>query len=105
VYSCILDSKYSKHYSLKNNHLPSCISKYIVNLGFKNDKYRKIDDLILIYPGEEVDSVQSNPLYAPRIFLLPSKPKYENFLIDYIEELIAKNIPSYAIKRKDFFYN
>lgn len=105
LYSALLDSKYSKHYSLKYNHLPSCISKYIVNLGFENERYRKIDDLMLIYPGEEIDSIQSNPLFAPRIILIPSKPKFEIFLKEYIGELIEKTIPSYAIKRKDYIMN
>ncbi|PKP19510.1 MAG: hypothetical protein CVU04_05835 [Bacteroidetes bacterium HGW-Bacteroidetes-20] len=105
LYSALLDSKYSKHYTLKFNHLPSCIYKYIVNLGIENERYKKIDDLILIYPGEEVDSIQSNPMFAPRIILMPSKPKFENFLKEYIGELIERTLPTYVIKRIENIIN
>ena len=100
-YSIILDSKYSRYFTLKNNHLPCCISKYVINTGFKNDRYKKIDDLVLIYPGEEKESIQSNPNYAPRILLLPSKPKYEVNLKEYIYDLIEKNLPPSLFKHEN----
>ncbi len=93
IYSILLDSKYSKYYTLKGKHLPECIYKYIVNTGIKNEKYKKIDDLILIYPGSAKESIVDNPDYSPRLLLLPSKPKHEKFLKDYINQIVEQIIP------------
>lgn len=99
MYSIILDSKYSKYYTLKGKHLPDCMYKYIINTGIRNDRYKKIDDLILIYPGKEEESILSNPDYSPRILLLPSKPKFENSLKDYINQIVEKQLPAFLYKR------
>jgi len=99
IYSIILDSKYSKYYTLKGKHLPDCMYKYIINTGIRDDRYKKIDDLILIYPGIEEESILSNPDYSPRILLLPSKPKFENSLKNYINQIIEKKLPAFLYKR------
>ena len=73
--------------------------KYIINTGIRDDRYKKIDDLILIYPGIEEESILSNPDYSPRILLLPSKPKFENSLKNYINQIIEKKLPAFLYKR------
>lgn len=98
-YSIILDSKYSKYYTLKGRHLPDCMYKYIINTGIRNDRYKKVDDLILIYPGKEEEYIISNPDYSPRILLLPSKPKFENSLKEYINQIIEQHLPALLYKR------
>lgn len=71
--------------------------KYIINTGIKDERYKKIDDLILIYPGTLKESILSNPNYSPRILLIPSKPKYERFLKDYLNQIIENQIPAFCI--------
>jgi hypothetical protein len=77
--------------------LPECIFKYIINTGIINDRYRKVDDLVLLFPGDSEEVVLSNPNYSPKIILIPSKPGQENYLKSYILSLIKTFLPQSLI--------
>ena len=91
----ILDSKYTKYYTLKGKHLPGCIFKYILNVGIRHNRYRKPESLVLLYPGDYAEDYIRHENYSPQIILLPSKPKYEGFLDDYMKSIIKKDVPAY----------
>jgi len=82
----ILDSKYSSEKPLKNRHLNDCIKKYILDLGVSKSNSVKVDDLILLYPGENKQIIYGNSYFKPQISILPSKTN-----LDYLKKFI-KNI-------------
>jgi hypothetical protein len=95
IYLIIIDSKYSKFETVKGIYLHDCIEKYILNTGIINEKYKKTDGFILLYPGEIEEIIAGNLNYSPHIKILPSKPKFEKVLTSYINEIIEKVLPSH----------
>jgi hypothetical protein len=74
--------------------------KYVLNTGIRNDKYKKVDYLVLLYPGELEESMIENENYAPQVKILPSKPKFERHLEDFIDTIIEKELPSTLYKKR-----
>lgn len=87
VYFFILDSKYSSENTVKTNHLNKCIKDYILDIGISNSKSTKVEELILIYPGENEDIIYGNDNFKPKISILPSKVKRKN-LSKFIERIL-----------------
>ncbi|PAC29684.1 hypothetical protein [Flectobacillus sp. BAB-3569] len=96
----ILDAKYSKLETVRSRYLPDCIFKYILNTGFKDEKYRKIDYLILLYSGETYELTVENNEFSPQVFIIPSKPRFEYFLEAQLNTIIEKEIPNSFYKKK-----
>lgn len=69
----VLDSKYSKETTVLYRHLPSCINKYILDMGITDDPNKKVDLLIMLYPGEQDQIVYGNSVFRPQIGILASK--------------------------------
>lgn len=95
----IFDAKYTTTKTLEGQHLNRTIKKYIVNTGLKNDPYRKIDFLGILYPGYKTDSKIKKGFY-PEIWIISSKPKAEVELRNRLEEILLENIPSLYFKNK-----
>ena len=90
----ILDAKYTKLHTLEKKHLPSCIYKYILNTGIKDQYYRKADVLALIYPGKESKSIIQSKIYTPQIFLIASNPELNDLKL-----LLRKNLAQVLDKK------
>lgn len=86
----VLDSKYSSENTVKNNHLSKCIKKYILDIGITESSSTKIEELILVYPGENEELIYGNDIFKPKISILPSKVKNNN-LNEFIERIISNN--------------
>ena len=88
---CILDAKYSKINTVKNQHMTSCIKKYIIDIGIKNRPYQKPDYLILLHPDSEDQEVGLiyNKDYHPQIQTIISKPGYTTSMKSIINEFIS----------------
>lgn len=89
---CVLDSKYSKKRSITENHLPSCIGKYILDIGLRNNPYRKPDFLVILYPdssSQGIDLIYSSS-HFPKIKAIVSKPNHRtslrNLLVSFLKE-------------------
>lgn len=82
----ILDSKYSFKSTVENNHLASCINKYILDMGSKVSSTQKAEELVLIYPGEIEKTVFGSDIFKPKISILPSKANKNN-LQNFVERL------------------
>lgn len=95
IYLIIIDSKYSKFETVKGIYLHECIEKYILNTGFINERYKKADGFILLYPGEIEEIITGDLNYSPHIKILPSKPKFEEVLSRYINEIVEKVLPTH----------
>lgn len=95
IYLIILDSKYSKFETVKSKYLHECVEKYILNTGFINERYKKTDGFILLYPGEIEEVITGDLNYSPHIKILPSKPKFEEVLSRYINEIVEKVLPTH----------
>ncbi|WP_196892973.1 hypothetical protein [Aureivirga marina] len=74
----ILDSKYSTEPRIKSSHLPECINKYILDIGITDSPSKKIEELILIYPGENEKTIYGNDFFKPKIGIIPSKVGLNN---------------------------
>ena len=83
----ILDSKYSSENTVKTHHLNKCIKDYILDIGINNLVSTKVEELILIYPGENEGIVYGNDIFKPKISILPSKVKFNN-IKEFIERII-----------------
>lgn len=90
----IIDSKYTKFNTLRNNHLPDCVYKYLLNTGIRNERYKKPEYLVLLYPGDEEEYMIRNEKFSPQVIMIPSKPKSENYLNEFINEIIEKELPA-----------
>lgn len=88
--------KYQVH-SLLSKHLPDCIVKYIIDTGIRGYRYRKADYLVILYPEDEREVRVNSPEYSPQILSLPSKPKSEIYLNDFIKQLVKDQIPTYLL--------
>jgi hypothetical protein len=86
IYFYILDSKYSSENTVKNKHLLKCIKAYILDIGITNLISTKVEELILIYPGDNEEIFFGNNIFKPKISILPSKVKNNN-LKEFIERL------------------
>lgn len=87
VYYYILDSKYSSEKTVKDMHLLKCIKTYILDIGISNLNSTKVEELILIYPGENEELIFGNNIFKPKISILPSKVKNNN-LKEFIERTL-----------------
>lgn len=85
----ILDSKYSSESTVKNNHLSKCIKNYILDIGITESVSVKVEELILIYPGENEELIYGSEVFKPKISIMPSKVKKEN-LKNFIEAIVLK---------------
>lgn len=83
----ILDSKYSFEKTVKSEHLNNCIKKYILDIGINDLTSTKVEELILIYPGENEEIIFGNDIFKPKISILPSKVKNNN-LNEFIERIL-----------------
>lgn len=95
----VLDAKYSKKYTVRCNHLPYLINKYILGTGIANNPNKKINSLSLIFPGESGENVVQSDYFEPTINLISSRPKSEKELKDYIEFILRNNLPIELTKR------
>lgn len=87
VYYHILDSKYSSEKTVKDKHLLKCIKAYILDIGINDLTSTKVEELILIYPGENEEIIFGNNIFKPQISILPSKVKKNN-LKEFIERIL-----------------
>ncbi|GGM94244.1 hypothetical protein GCM10010967_29310 [Dyadobacter beijingensis] len=90
----ILDSKYSRYQVVKYKYLNDAIFKYILNTGFRNNRYKKVDGLVLIFPGEHDEVVVLGQNYSPQIRLISSKPKFDSGLRNFIASILDGVLPS-----------
>jgi len=88
----ILDSKYSSETTIKNRHLSKCVDDYILDIGISNSPITKVEELLLIYPGENEEIIYGNHTFKPQISIIPSKTKKDNLKL-FIERIIPKNNP------------
>lgn len=95
----ILDSKYSKKEIIEQHYLSKCILKYINKTAIHNEKYRKIDALVLLYPGNESNKIIDDEFHKPIISILCSKPNYNNDLKIFIEKIIKEKLPTTLYKQ------
>lgn len=86
----ILDSKYSSENTVKDRHLLKCIKAYILDIGISTLRSTKVEELILIYPGENEEIIFGNDMFKPKISILPSKVKNNN-LKEFVERTLFKN--------------
>ncbi|WP_233890494.1 hypothetical protein, partial [Tenacibaculum piscium] len=84
----ILDAKYSSYNRIKNNHLNKCIEKYVLDIGITDNVSSKVDELILLYPGEKKQTLYGNSIFKPMISIIPSKVHLDN-LKNFIEKITA----------------
>ncbi|WP_031528162.1 hypothetical protein [Dyadobacter crusticola] len=92
--SYVMDSKYSRYQTVKYKYLPDSIFKYILNTGFTNDRYRKVDGLVLIFPGEQDELIVYGQNYSPQIRLISSKPKFNEGLRSLISDIVDHVFPA-----------
>jgi hypothetical protein len=83
----ILDSKYSSENTVSSSHLNKCIKKYILDIGIINSSTTKVQELILIYPGEREKIFFGNDIFKPKVSILPSKIGKSN-LEDFIKRML-----------------
>lgn len=89
----ILDAKYSKYEIVRSHYLNKCIYKYMLNTGVRNNAYKKIDSLALLYPlGKSCNYLESE-FYKPTLDLIVSKPKSETRLNEYLDEIMNEYLP------------
>ena len=86
----ILDSKYSSENTVKDRHMLKCIKAYILDIGISDLPSTKVEELILIYPGENEEIIFGNDIFKPKISILPSKVKNKN-LNEFIERILLNN--------------
>ncbi|GAQ50212.1 hypothetical protein FPK15_contig00163-0001 [Flavobacterium psychrophilum] len=86
----ILDSKYSSENTVKDRHMLKCIKAYILDIGISDLPSTKVEELILIYPGENEEIIFGNDIFKPKISILPSKVKNRN-LNEFIERILLNN--------------
>lgn len=87
IWFYILDSKYSSENTVKDRHLLKCIKGYILDIGISDLSSTKIEELILIYPGENEQIIFGNDIFKPKISIIPSKVKSNN-LNDFIDRIL-----------------
>lgn len=81
----ILDSKYSSLRTVKKFYLSNCQKKYILDIGVFGEPYKKIDGLVLLYPGKYgTEYVVGSKFYKPRISIIESFP---NNCVDLRQEI------------------
>lgn len=88
TYFYILDSKYSSENTVKDRHMLKCIKAYILDIGISNLYSTKVEELILVYPGENEEIIFGNDIFKPKISIMPSKVKHSN-LQDFINRIIV----------------
>ena len=86
----ILDSKYSSENTVKDRHMLKCIKAYVLDIGISDLSSTKVEELILIYPGENEEIIFGNDIFKPKISILPSKVKNNN-LKEFIERILFNN--------------
>ncbi|GAW90834.1 hypothetical protein FPS14_contig00156-0001 [Flavobacterium psychrophilum] len=67
-----------------------CIKAYILDIGISDLPSTKVEELILIYPGENEEIIFGNDIFKPKISILPSKVKNRN-LNEFIERILLNN--------------
>jgi len=86
----ILDSKYSSENTVKEKHMLKCIKAYILDIGISELTSSKVEELILIYPGENEEIIFGDNIFKPKISIMPSKVKNNN-LKEFIERTLFNN--------------
>lgn len=86
----ILDSKYSTKHRVRSTHLTDCINKYILDIGITQNYKNKVEELLLIYPGESEEVIYGNEKFKPKISIIPSKVRTDN-LKKFIERTIFES--------------
>ncbi len=73
----ILDAKYTKINTLENIHKPTCIKKYLIDVGIKGMPYQKANNLVLLHPDstDKEKNLIHNTEYYPQILSMVCKPK------------------------------
>lgn len=74
----VLDSKYSNEKTVRNQHLIKCIKNYILDIGISSSPNLKIDELLLIYPGDNEETMYGSEVFNPKISIIPSKVESKN---------------------------
>lgn len=87
IHFFILDSKYSSESTVRSSHLNETIKKYILDIGISENPNLKIEELILIYPGENEEIIFGDDIFKPKISILPSKVNKRN-LKDFIDRVV-----------------
>ncbi|MFD2556296.1 hypothetical protein [Sphingobacterium tabacisoli] len=82
----ILDSKYSSYSTVKGNHSLKCIKSYILDTAVSVNPTRKVEELVLLYPGENESILYGDNIFKPKISIMPSKVKTTN-LSEFIDRL------------------
>ncbi|MFD1769823.1 hypothetical protein [Sphingobacterium suaedae] len=88
----ILDAKYSKFQTVKNNYLPDLIGKYILNTGINGYVSMKVTSLSLIIPNEYGQKIIESDYFEPTIAIIASKPNFEDELRYFINNLLEKDL-------------
>ncbi|MBB2951149.1 nuclease domain-containing protein [Sphingobacterium sp. JUb56] len=88
----ILDSKYTKFETIKR-YVNESTFKYILNTGVYNYPNRKIDGMILLYPGNIDELIIESNNFGPQISIIASKPKHQIGLSSFIKKMISIKIP------------
>jgi len=88
----ILDAKYSKFQTVKNNYLPDLIGKYILNTGINGYVSMKVTSLSLIIPNEYGQKIIESDYFEPTIAIIASKPNFEDELRYFIKNLLEKDL-------------
>jgi hypothetical protein len=94
----IMDAKYSKYQTIKNNYLNHVMFKYLLNTGVKSNFNAKVSNLSIIFPSEKGEDIIESQEYEPTIKLIGTKPNYEQELKDYISTIMKKNISKNFLK-------
>lgn len=80
----VLDSKYSSVSTVRNQHLLKCIKNYILDIGLSEQSNLKIEELILLYPGNSLEVLYGDEHFKPRVSIYPSKVN-----LVYLDEFIS----------------
>ncbi|GLU56875.1 hypothetical protein [Dyadobacter frigoris] len=94
----IIDSKYTHYTTLKNSYLNEAIFKYILNTGLIDESYKKINHLILLYPGHINEDYVGSKFHNPQISLIISKPKDDEYFKNLLKNIIVKETPVHLLK-------
>lgn len=87
----ILDSKYSSENTVKNNHMPLCIKKYILDIGITDSSAEKVAELILLYPGDNETIIYGSDVFKPKISIMPSKVHHKNLAL-FVDRILLDSL-------------
>lgn len=82
----ILDAKYTKNYI--SSYISKCSIKYLLNIGFYNDMYKKPLSLSLLYVNNESERLIRDNCY-PQINYFTSKPNDDDSFKLFLTDIFA----------------